>query len=80
MSSLERCLLRRDDGLALLFTPPFDKGSLDLAYITGYPPGLRENGGQFSHAAMWAILAFAMLGVADKAVELFSLHNKVEPM
>jgi cyclic beta-1,2-glucan synthetase len=52
MSSLERCLLRRDDGLALLFTPPSDKGSLDLVYIKRYPPGLRENGGQFGHAAV----------------------------
>ena len=54
MSSLEANLIRRDDALALLFTPPFDKTSHDPGYIKGYPPGLRENGGQYSHAAMWA--------------------------
>ena len=67
MASLEKHLIRRDDGLALLFTPPFDKTPLDPGYIKGYPPGLRENGGQYSHAAMWAILAFAKLGAGDKA-------------
>ena len=62
MASLEEHLIRRDDGLALLFTPPFDQTPLDPGYIKGYPPGLRENGGQYTHAAMWAILAFAKLG------------------
>src|SRR5690606_37890278 len=56
IASLERELIRRDDGLALLFTPPFDATPRDPGYIKGYPPGLRENGGQYSHAAMWAIL------------------------
>ena len=69
MASLERHLIRRDDGLALLFTPPFDKTPLDPGYIKGYPPGLRENGGQYSHAAMWAVLAFAKLGEGDKAAD-----------
>ena len=77
MASLEKHLIRRDDGLALLFTPPFDKTALDPGYIKGYPPGLRENGGQYSHAAMWAILAFAKLGAGDKAVELFALLNPI---
>lgn len=77
MASLEKYLVRREDGLALLFTPPFDKGALDPGYIKGYPPGLRENGGQYSHAAMWAVLAFARLGEAGKAVELFSLLNPI---
>ncbi|TPQ26326.1 GH36-type glycosyl hydrolase domain-containing protein, partial [Cupriavidus pinatubonensis] len=77
MASLEKYLVRHEDGLALLFTPPFDKGPLDPGYIKGYPPGLRENGGQYSHAAMWAVLAFARLGAADKAVELFSLLNPI---
>ena len=77
MASLEKHLIRRDDGLALLFTPPFDKTSHDPGYIKGYPPGLRENGGQYSHAAMWAILAFAKLGYGDKAAALFSLLNPV---
>jgi cyclic beta-1,2-glucan synthetase len=77
MASLERHLIRRDDGLALLFAPPFDKTPRDPGYIKGYPPGLRENGGQYSHAAMWAILAFAKLGAKEKAAELFALLNPV---
>ena len=77
MRSLEKNLIRRDDGLALLFTPPFDQTTRDPGYIRGYPPGLRENGGQYSHAAMWAILAFAKLGAGDKAAELFALINPI---
>jgi cyclic beta-1,2-glucan synthetase len=77
MASLEKHLIRREDGLALLFAPPFDKTSHDPGYIKGYPPGLRENGGQYSHAAMWAILAFAKLGDGNRAAGLFSLLNPV---
>jgi cyclic beta-1,2-glucan synthetase len=77
MASLEKHLIRGDDGLALLFTPPFDKTPHDPGYIKGYPPGLRENGGQYSHAAMWAILAFAKLGEGDKAAGLFALLNPI---
>jgi cyclic beta-1,2-glucan synthetase len=77
MASLETHLIRREDGLALLFTPPFDATPRDPGYIKGYPPGLRENGGQYSHAAMWAILAFAQLGEGDKAHDLFALLNPV---
>jgi cyclic beta-1,2-glucan synthetase len=77
MTSLEKHLVRPDDGLALLFTPPFDKTSHDPGYIKGYPPGLRENGGQYSHAAMWAILAFAKMREGNKAAALFSLLNPV---
>ena len=77
MASVERHLVRHDDGLALLFWPPFDKTPLDPGYIRGYPPGLRENGGQYSHAAMWAILAFAKLGAGDKAGKLFALLNPI---
>ena len=77
MASLEKHLIRGDDGLVLLFSPPFEKPSLDPGYINGYPPGVRENGGQYSHAAMWVILAFAKLGEAEKAVELFSLINPI---
>jgi cyclic beta-1,2-glucan synthetase len=61
----------------LLFTPPFDKSSHDPGYIKGYPPGLRENGGQYSHAAMWAIFAFAKLRDGKRAAGLFSLLNPV---
>jgi cyclic beta-1,2-glucan synthetase len=77
MHSLEQHLIRRDDGLALLFAPPFDKTSHDPGYIKGYPPGLRENGGQYSHAAMWAILAFTKMGDGNQAAALFSLLNPV---
>ena len=77
MASLERHLIRPDEGLALLFTPPFDDGPRDPGYIKGYPPGLRENGGQYSHAAMWAIMAFAKSGDGDKAQALFALLNPV---
>ena len=77
MASLERHLVRNEDGIALLFTPPFDKTARDPGYIKGYPPGLRENGGQYSHAAMWAILAFAKLGDGTKAYELFKLLNPI---
>jgi len=77
MASFEQHLLRPVDGLALLFTPPFDHPVHDPGYISGYPPGLRENGGQYSHAAMWAILALVKLGEAQKAVELFSMLNPI---
>ena len=77
MASLDKRLIRREDGLALLFTPPFDKTRRDPGYIKGYPPGLRENGGQYTHAAMWAILAFAELDAGDKAAGLFSLVNPI---
>jgi cyclic beta-1,2-glucan synthetase len=77
MASLQEQLVRGDDGLALLFTPPFDKTARDPGYIKGYPPGIRENGGQYSHAAMWAVLALAKMGEGGKAVELFSLLNPV---
>ena len=77
MDSLQAELVRRDDGLALLFTPPFDRGARDPGYIKGYPPGLRENGGQYSHAAMWAVLAWTRLGDGAKAAELFALLNPI---
>ncbi len=77
MASVDEQLIRSDEGLALLFTPPFDHTAHDPGYIKGYPPGLRENGGQYSHAAMWAILAFAKLGDGAKAAELFALLNPV---
>ena len=77
MASVDRQLIRSEDQLALLFTPPFDKTSHDPGYIMGYPPGLRENGGQYSHAAMWAVIAHARLGNIDRAVELFSMINPI---
>jgi len=77
MAALDRELIRRDDRLVLLFAPPFDHAPEDPGYIKGYPPGLRENGGQYSHAAMWAILAFAEMGEGDRAAELFALLNPI---
>ena len=77
MAALNEHLVRRSDGLVLLFTPPFDQTALDPGYIKGYPPGIRENGGQYTHAAIWAVIAFAMLGDGDKAGELFSLLNPI---
>jgi cyclic beta-1,2-glucan synthetase len=77
MAAVEEYLIRRGDGLVILFTPPFDRGELDPGYIKGYLPGVRENGGQYTHAAIWTLIAFAMLGDGDKAGELFSLLNPV---
>ena len=68
---------RRDDGLVLLFAPPFDKTPRDPGYIKGYPPGIRENGGQYTHAALWSVMAFAALGDGDRAADLFSLINPI---
>ena len=77
MAAVERELIRPQDGLALLFTPPFDHTRLDPGYIKGYPPGIRENGGQYTHAAVWSVMAFAGLGQGDKAAQLFSLINPI---
>ena len=77
MASMTRFLVRPDPGIALLFAPPFDRTHMDPGYIKGYPPGLRENGGQYSHAAMWAILAHAKLGDGDAAGRLFAMLNPV---
>ncbi|WP_407643994.1 GH36-type glycosyl hydrolase domain-containing protein [Dongia deserti] len=77
MGAVERELIRPEDGLGLLFAPPFDKTSLEPGYIKGYPPGIRENGGQYTHAALWSVMAFAALGEGDKAAGLFSLLNPI---
>jgi cyclic beta-1,2-glucan synthetase len=77
MSAVNSQLVSRSDGLVKLFTPPFDHSAKDPGYIQAYPPGLRENGGQYSHAAMWTTLAFALLGDGDRAGELFSLLNPI---
>jgi cyclic beta-1,2-glucan synthetase len=73
MAAVEEYLVRRDQELILLFTPPFDHWALDPGYIKGYPPGIRENGGQYTHAAIWTVMAFAGLGDGDRANELFSI-------
>jgi cyclic beta-1,2-glucan synthetase len=77
MFSVEEYLIKRSDGLVLLFTPPFDKSEADPGYIKGYLPGVRENGGQYTHASAWVVAAFAELGEGGKAVELLSLLNPV---
>ena len=77
MESLERRLVRRESGISPLFSPPFDRTPLDPGYIKGYGPGIRENGGQYTHAAIWAVVAFAMLGEGDKAADLFNLLNPI---
>jgi cellobiose phosphorylase len=73
MESVDRLLVRRDHDLIQLLDPPFDKSNLNPGYIKGYPPGVRENGGQYTHAAIWAIMAFAALGDGRRAWELLSL-------
>jgi cyclic beta-1,2-glucan synthetase len=77
MVSMTQHLVRPEPGLALLFAPPFDGTPSDPGYIKGYPPGLRENGGQYSHAAMWAILAQTRLGDGDAAHQLFAMLNPI---
>jgi cyclic beta-1,2-glucan synthetase len=77
MAAVEEYLVRRGQELILLFTPPFDGANLDPGYIRGYPPGIRENGGQYTHGAIWAVMAFAALGDGDKANELFSILNPI---
>jgi len=77
MESLDQHLVRRDAGLIQLLNPPFDKSALDPGYIKGYVPGVRENGGQYTHAAIWATMAFAALGDSARAWELLRMINPV---
>lgn len=77
MDALENYLVKRDEGLIKLLTPPFDEGELEPGYIKSYVPGVRENGGQYTHAAAWVVMAFAKMGDGDKAVELFDLLNPI---
>ena len=77
MAAVDEHLIRDDDKLALLFTPPFDQTPLDPGYIKGYPPGIRENGGQYTHGAIWSVFAFARLGQGDRAASLFAILNPI---
>lgn len=77
MEQVHKQLVRRKDKLIQLFTPSFDKSSLNPGYIKGYIPGVRENGGQYTHGAIWTVLAFALMGETEKAWELFELLNPV---
>ena len=77
MEALDQRLVRRDDGLIQLLDPPFDKSDLNPGYIKGYVPGVRENGGQYTHAAIWAAMAFAALGDSRRAWEHLGIINPV---
>jgi cyclic beta-1,2-glucan synthetase len=77
MDAMDKRLVDRDHGLIKLLAPPFDKSELDPGYIRGYVPGVRENGGQYTHAAIWASMAFAAMGNSDRAWELFTMINPV---
>ena len=77
MDAVQQRLVRSNDKLIQLFDPPFDKGVLQPGYIKGYVPGIRENGGQYTHAATWVALATALQGRGDRAMELWNLINPV---
>ncbi|GFN33534.1 GH36-type glycosyl hydrolase domain-containing protein [Paenibacillus xylaniclasticus] len=77
MMSFDRELVDRDLMVARLLTPPFDRTDPNPGYIQGYPPGIRENGAQYTHGVIWSIVAWSVLGNGDKAVELFHLLNPV---
>jgi cellobiose phosphorylase len=77
MDSVRMQLVRRDAGVIQLLAPPFDQSPLDPGYIKGYLPGLRENGGQYTHGAIWTVMAIARLGNGDEAVELFHMLNPI---
>ncbi|MBI2835332.1 MAG: hypothetical protein HYX76_12990 [Acidobacteria bacterium] len=77
MDAVRTHLVRRRSRLLLLLTPPFDQSAQDPGCIKGYPPGVRENGGQYTHAAVWLVMAVARLGSGDEAVELFHMLNPV---
>ncbi len=77
MAAVDKQLVRRDGQFIRLLTPPFDTSAIEPGYIKGYVPGVRENGGQYTHAAIWATMAFAMLGDRERAWELFAMLNPV---
>ena len=77
LATADRLLVRRDQGLIQLFDPPFDQQELDPGYIRGYVPGVRENGGQYTHAAVWLAMGFAAVGDGAKALELTRMLNPI---
>jgi cyclic beta-1,2-glucan synthetase len=77
MQSVSERLVRRNQQLVLLFEPPFDKTPRDPGYIKGYPPGVRENGGQYTHAALWSAWALLELGQIEEGFELFQYLNPI---
>ncbi|OFW02633.1 MAG: hypothetical protein A3I61_10990 [Acidobacteria bacterium RIFCSPLOWO2_02_FULL_68_18] len=80
MNAVRAHLVRRDAQVVLLLTPPFDRMAHDPGYIKGYLPGVRENGGQYTHAAVWTVIALARLGMGDEAMELFHMLNPINHM
>ena len=80
MEAVRAHLVRRDAQVVLLLTPPFDRMAQDPGYIKGYVPGVRENGGQYTHAAVWTVIALAQLGLGDEAMELFHMVNPINHM
>lgn len=77
MESVKRFLVKENDQIILLLTPPFDKMEPNPGYIRGYIPGIRENGGQYTHAAVWTVIAYARLGFGDTAYKLFKMLNPI---
>jgi cyclic beta-1,2-glucan synthetase len=77
MDAVSEYLVKRGDDLVLLFTPPFNVGIPDPGYVKSYLPGVRENGAQYSHAAAWCVIAYAMRGDGDRAYELFTMLNPI---
>ena len=80
MEAVRAHLVRRDAQVVLLLTPPFDRTPHDPGYIKGYLPGIRENGGQYTHGAIWTVMALARLGLGDEAMELFHMVNPINHM
>jgi cellobiose phosphorylase len=77
MAAVDEYLVKRGGGVIQLFDPPFDKSNLDPGYVKGYVPGVRENGGQYTHAAIWTVMAFAAAGDSERAWELFRLIDPI---
>jgi cyclic beta-1,2-glucan synthetase len=77
MSSADKYLVNKEAGIIQLFDPPFDKSDLNPGYIKGYVPGVRENGGQYTHAAIWLVMAYAAMGNNEKAWELIQMINPI---
>jgi cyclic beta-1,2-glucan synthetase len=80
MEAVRAHLVRRDAQVVLLLTPAFDRTAQDPGYIKGYIPGIRENGGQYTHAALWTVIALAQSGLGDEAMELFHMVNPINRM
>ena len=78
MESLENHLVDRENGIIKLLDPPFEKGKLNPGYIKAYLPGVRENGGQYTHSSCWVIIAESILGFGDKALEYYRIINPIE--